>query len=91
MSRLQPGEAEGLTLLEADNKTGYFGVYTSNPSLPKPYAAQVYIVRRLFHRFSRLHEPESGVRRERGTGTSVLTRLTVSHPTCNDCFAKVVY
>ena len=34
------GEAEGLTLLEANNKTGYFGVY-HQPSKPKPYQAQV--------------------------------------------------
>ena len=33
-------EAEGLTLLEADNTTGYFGVY-HKPSHPKPYQAQV--------------------------------------------------
>ena len=36
---LQAG-AEGLTLLEADNTTGYFGVY-HKPSHPKPYQAQV--------------------------------------------------
>ena len=40
MSRLQ-AEAEGLTLLEAHNKTGYFGVCLSNPGYPKPYKAQV--------------------------------------------------
>ena len=34
-------EAEGLTLLEADNKTGYFGVSLTHPGQPKPYAAQV--------------------------------------------------
>ena len=34
-------EAEGLTLLEADNKTGYYGVYLANPGQPKPYQAQV--------------------------------------------------
>ena len=34
-------EAEGLRLLEADNKTGYFGVCLNNPSKPKPYQAQV--------------------------------------------------
>ena len=34
-------EAEGLTLLKADNKTGYFGVYHPYPSKPKPYQAQV--------------------------------------------------
>ena len=33
-------EAEGLTLLKADNKTGYFGV-CHRPGQPKPYAAQV--------------------------------------------------
>ena len=37
---LQQAEAEGLTLLEADNKTGYFGVYY-NPSKPRPYEARV--------------------------------------------------
>ena len=34
-------EAEGLTLLKADNKTGYFGVYLAKPGQPKPYEAQV--------------------------------------------------
>ena len=34
-------EAEGLTLLKADNKTGYFGVYLKHPGKPKPYRAQV--------------------------------------------------
>ena len=39
MCRTQ-AEAEGLTLLEADNKTGYFGVY-HRPGRSKPYQAQV--------------------------------------------------
>ena len=34
-------EAEGLTLLKADNKTGYFGVSHSDPGYPKPYKARV--------------------------------------------------
>ena len=34
-------EAEGLTLLEADNKTGYFGVCLVKPGTAKPYQAQV--------------------------------------------------
>ena len=34
-------EAEGLTLLVADNKTGYFGVCLNKPGKPKPYQAQV--------------------------------------------------
>ena len=33
-------EAEGLTLLVAANKTGYFGV-AHRPGYPKPYQAQV--------------------------------------------------
>ena len=37
----QQARAEGLTLLVADNKTGYFGVKLKNPGNPKPYAAQV--------------------------------------------------
>ena len=36
----QQAEAEGLTLLKADNKTGYFGV-NHRPGRPKPYTAQV--------------------------------------------------
>ena len=36
----QQAEAEGLTLLKADNKTGYFGVCLK-PGQPKPYAARV--------------------------------------------------
>ena len=34
-------EAEGLTLLVADNTTGYFGVHLSHPGQPKPYQAKV--------------------------------------------------
>ena len=34
-------QAEGLTLLVADNTTGYFGVYLSYPAKPKPYQAKV--------------------------------------------------
>ena len=34
-------EAEGLTLLKADNKTGYFGVYHYPGQPNKPYQAQV--------------------------------------------------
>ena len=30
-------QAEGLTLLEADNKAGYFGVYLTKPDRSKPY------------------------------------------------------
>jgi len=40
MSRSQ-AEAEGLTLLEADSKTGYFGVHLDKPGKPKPYKARV--------------------------------------------------
>ena len=34
-------EAEGLTLLVAENKTGYYGVSLNNPGKPKPYMAKV--------------------------------------------------
>ena len=34
-------EAEGLALLKADNKAGYFRVY-HHPSKPKPYKAKVW-------------------------------------------------
>jgi hypothetical protein len=37
----QQAQAEGLTLLKADNKAGYFGVHLHNPGTPKPYRAQV--------------------------------------------------
>ena len=37
----QKARAEQLTLLVAENKTGYFGVHLSNPGRPKPYQAQV--------------------------------------------------
>eukprot|EP00964_Phaeocystis_antarctica_P127458 scaffold91117_cov63-Phaeocystis_antarctica.AAC.4 len=37
----QQAQAEGLTLLVADNKTGYFGVYLTYPGRPRPYQAQV--------------------------------------------------
>ena len=35
-------QAEELTLLRAENKTGYFGVHRTNPGCPKPYQAQVW-------------------------------------------------
>ena len=37
----QQAQAEGLTLLKADNKTGYFGVNLNNPGKAKPYVARV--------------------------------------------------
>ena len=37
----QQAEAEGLTLLKAQNNTGYFGVYLVHPGQPKPYQAKV--------------------------------------------------
>ena len=37
----QQAQAEGLTLLEAKNKAGYFGVSLANPGCPKPYKAQL--------------------------------------------------
>ena len=41
-SVLQQAQAEKLTLLVADNKTGYFGVHlASRPGLSKPYQARV--------------------------------------------------
>ena len=39
-ARQQAG-AEGLTLLEAENSTGYFGVYLDKSCKPKPYQARV--------------------------------------------------
>ena len=30
-------QAEGLTLLKADIKTGYYGVHLKKPGQPKPY------------------------------------------------------
>eukprot|EP00964_Phaeocystis_antarctica_P108084 scaffold72730_cov58-Phaeocystis_antarctica.AAC.3 len=37
----QQAQAEGLTLLRAENKTGYFGVSLNSPGHPKPYQARV--------------------------------------------------
>ena len=34
-------QTEGLTLLKAENKTGYFGVCLANPGYPKPFQVQV--------------------------------------------------
>ena len=45
----QQAQAERLTLLVAENKTGYFGVYLNNPGHPKPYLAQVTHSRILRH------------------------------------------
>ena len=38
----QQAQAEGLTLLVAKNKTGYYGVSLPNPGKPKPYEARVW-------------------------------------------------
>jgi hypothetical protein len=38
----QQAQAEGLTLLVADNKAGYFGVHLPTPGGFKPYQAQVW-------------------------------------------------
>jgi NADH:ubiquinone oxidoreductase subunit D len=37
----QQAQAEKLTLLVAENKSGYFGVYLNKPGHPKPYQARV--------------------------------------------------
>ena len=37
----QQAQAEGLTLLKAGNKSGYFGVYLDKSCKPKPYEAEV--------------------------------------------------
>ena len=37
---MSTSHTEGLRLLKADNKAGYFGVY-HNPGKPKPYEAKV--------------------------------------------------
>ena len=37
----QQAQAEGLTLLVADNKAGYFGVRIANPGYPRPFQARV--------------------------------------------------
>ena len=37
----QQAQAEGLTLLKADNNSGYFGVSLTHPGQPKPYLARV--------------------------------------------------
>ena len=37
----QQAQAERLTLLVAENKTGYFRVHLGKPGQPKPYQAQV--------------------------------------------------
>ena len=38
---LQQAQAEKLTLLVAESKTGYYGVYLAKPGRPKPYEARV--------------------------------------------------
>ena len=38
----QQAQAEKLTLLVADNRAGYFGVYLDKPGRPKPYRVQVW-------------------------------------------------
>ena len=42
MWAMQQAQAERLTLLVADNTTGYFGVCLVKPGQPKPYQAHVW-------------------------------------------------
>ena len=49
LMRSAQARAERLTLLVADNTTGYFGVYLSFPGTPKPYLAQVRRGGKLVH------------------------------------------
>jgi len=37
----QQAQEEKLTLLVAENSTGYFGVYLAKPGYPKPYQARM--------------------------------------------------
>ena len=45
----QQAQAEGLTLLKSDNKTGYFGVYHHAIGKAKPYQARVSHGKRDMH------------------------------------------
>jgi hypothetical protein len=45
----QQAQAEKLTLLVAENKTGYFGVNLNKPGRPKPYKARVKRGGRMLH------------------------------------------
>ena len=45
----QQAQAEKLTLLVAENTTGYFGVYLNKPGQPKPYQVQVRRGGRMVH------------------------------------------
>ena len=38
----QQAQAEGLTLLKADNKTGYYGVHLDQRAKTKPFQGQVW-------------------------------------------------
>jgi hypothetical protein len=40
----QQAQVEKLTLLVAENKSGYFGVHLTKPGLSKPYQAKVWRV-----------------------------------------------
>ena len=64
---MSTSHAEGLRLLRADNKAGYFGVY-HNPGKPKPatLAARDTI---------KMSEPEGGLERSRTPLRSYLPRL----------------
>ena len=45
----QQAQAEKLTLLVAESKTGYYGVLHSQPGRPRPYQAQVRCVGKKVH------------------------------------------
>ena len=42
MSSVHQAQVEKLTLLVADNSTGYFGVHLAKPGQPMPYQAGVW-------------------------------------------------
>ena len=71
----QQAQAEKLTLLVAENKTGYFGVYLKQPGLSKPYEAQVWRGGKQVHlgRFATAEEAALCVAR------------FLSEPACSSC------
>ena len=72
----QQAQAEELTLLVAENKTGYFGVSLDKPGQPKPYLARVWRGGKQGRGPGQLrHRPGGGAERRAIAGGLPFTRI----------------
>ena len=79
------GGGGGLTLLVADNKTGYFGVHLVKPGQPKPYQAKVRRGGKVVHLGTFATAEEAALCYARSPeGQEAATRPAVAAPPSNE-------